>query len=129
MTVNLHDLIVEATREALDGLPANLSGMGKRQLMDHIKDQLTKIVEPIVSFSHNDKHIRDQVRSSVGSLLRDIQSRGGVVNYKTICDETNNTADVIGAGEFVATVYVQLTQTVNFIQLDMNVSRHGVQFP
>jgi len=61
-------------------------------------------------------------------FLRDIQGRRGITNFKVICDDTNNTSEVIDGNKFVADIYVKPTRSINFIQLNFVATRSGVDF-
>jgi hypothetical protein len=45
-----------------------------------------------------------------------------------VCDETNNTPDVIDRNAFVADIFVQPTRSINFITLNFVATRTGVDF-
>jgi hypothetical protein len=45
-----------------------------------------------------------------------------------VCDETNNTGDVIDRNEFRADIYIKPAHSINFITLNFIATRTGVQF-
>jgi len=45
-----------------------------------------------------------------------------------VCDETNNTGDVIDRNEFRADIFVKPTRSINFITLQFIATRTGVAF-
>jgi hypothetical protein len=45
-----------------------------------------------------------------------------------ICDESNNTSSVIDRNEFVASIFVKPTRSINFITLNFIASATGVNF-
>jgi hypothetical protein len=45
-----------------------------------------------------------------------------------VCDETNNTGEVIDRNEFVADIFVKPTRSVNFISLNFIATKTGVSF-
>jgi hypothetical protein len=45
-----------------------------------------------------------------------------------VCDETNNTAQVIDANQFVGDIYVKPNRSINFVQLNFVAVRSGVEF-
>jgi len=79
-------------------------------------------------FEFNDSFTRAQFRSLVEPFLRDVQSRRGIVDYKVVCDEKNNTAEVIDGNRFVADIYIKPARSINFIQLNFVATRTGVSF-
>jgi hypothetical protein len=79
-------------------------------------------------FEFNDAFTRAQFRNLVEPFLRDVQGRRGVTDFKVICDETNNTSDVIDRNEFVADIYIKPARSINFIQLNFVATRSGISF-
>jgi hypothetical protein len=51
-----------------------------------------------------------------------------VYDFKVICDETNNTPEVIDSNRFVADIYIKPARSINFIQLNFIATRTGVNF-
>jgi len=45
-----------------------------------------------------------------------------------VCDETNNTGEVIDRNEFVAEIFVKPARSINFITLSFVATRTGVSF-
>jgi len=79
-------------------------------------------------FEFNDDFTRAQFRNLVEPFLRDVQGRRGIYDFKVVCDETNNTGDVIDRNEFIGDIYVKPARSINFIQLNFVAVRTGVEF-
>ena len=79
-------------------------------------------------FEFNDEFTRAQSRNLVEPFLRDIQGRRGLTDFSVVCDETNNTAEVIDRNEFVADIFVKPNRSINFIKLNFIATRSGVAF-
>lgn len=79
-------------------------------------------------FEFNDQFTRAQFRNLVEPFLRDVQGRRGIYDFKVVCDETNNTGEVIDRNEFVADIYVKPARSINFIQLNFIATRTGISF-
>ena len=56
---------------------------------------------------------------SLGSFLREIQVRRGITDFLVVCDETNNTGDVIDRNEFKAEIFIKPARSINFITLQL----------
>lgn len=69
-------------------------------------------------FEFNDEFTRAQFRNLVTPFLRTVQSQRGIIDYKVVCDNTNNTGEVIDKNQFVADIYIKPSKSVNFIQLN-----------
>ena len=79
-------------------------------------------------FEFNDAFTRAQFRSLVEPFLRDVQARRGVFDYKVVCDEKNNTPEVIDSNRFVADIYIKPNRSIHFIQLNFVATKTGVNF-
>ena len=79
-------------------------------------------------FEFNDSFTRAQFRNIVEPFLRDVQGRRGIYDFKVVCDETNNTPDIIDRGEFRGDIYIKPARSINFIQLNFVAVRTGVEF-
>lgn len=79
-------------------------------------------------FEFNDEFTRAQFVNLVEPYLRDIQGRRGIFDFRVVCDETNNTAEVIDRNEFVGDIYIKPARSINFIQLNFVAVRTGVSF-
>jgi len=79
-------------------------------------------------FEQNDSFTRAQFKNMIEPFLRDIQGRRGITDFKVVCDDTNNTSEVVDANKFVADIFVKPTKSINFIQLNFVAARSGVDF-
>jgi len=79
-------------------------------------------------FEFNDAFTRAQFRSMVEPFLRDVQGRRGITDFRVVCDETNNTGEVIDRNEFIGDIYIKPARSINFIQLNFIAVRTGVDF-
>ena len=79
-------------------------------------------------FEFNDAFTRAQFKNLVTPYLRTIQGRRGITDFLVVCDETNNTAQVIDSNQFVGDIYIKPARSINFIQLNFVAVGTGVQF-
>jgi phage tail sheath protein FI len=79
-------------------------------------------------FEFNDQFTRAQFVALVEPFLRDVQGRRGVNDFRVVCDETNNTPEIIDRNEFVGDIYIKPARSINFIQLNFVAVRTGVSF-
>ena len=79
-------------------------------------------------FEFNDEFTRAQFKSLVEPFLRTVQGRRGIYDFRVVCDETNNTPDIIDRNEFVGDIYIKPARSINFIQLNFVAVRTGVAF-
>ena len=79
-------------------------------------------------FEFNDQFTRAQFIALVEPYLRDVQGRRGITDFRVVCDDSNNTGEVIDRNEFVGDIYIKPARSINFIQLNFVAVRTGVAF-
>jgi len=79
-------------------------------------------------FEFNDSFTRAQFRNLIIPYLRTVQGRRGITDFKVVCDETNNTPQIIDSNQFVGDIYIKPARSINFIQLNFVAVPSGVQF-
>jgi phage tail sheath protein FI len=79
-------------------------------------------------FEFNDDFTRAQFINIVEPFLRDVKGRRGIYDYKVVCNETNNTPEVIDSNRFVGDIYIKPAKSINYIQLSFVAVRSGVEF-
>ena len=79
-------------------------------------------------FEFNDEFTRAQFKNLVEPFLRDVKGRRGLTDFLVVCNNTNNTSQVIDANSFVADIYIKPSRSINFITLNFVATRSGVSF-
>ena len=79
-------------------------------------------------FELNDQTTRSNFVNIVEPYLRDVQAKRGIYDFIVICDESNNTPDVIDNNEFRADIFLKPTKSINYITLTFVATRTGVSF-
>lgn len=81
-----------------------------------------------VMFEFNDEFTRAEFTNIVEPLLREVQGRRGITDFRVVCDETNNTPAVIDRNEFIASIFIKPARSINFVTLNFVAVRTGVEF-
>ena len=79
-------------------------------------------------FELNDELTRANFRNIVEPYLRDVQAKRGLYGFLVVCDETNNTPDVIDNNEFRADIFLKPAKSINYVTLTFVATRTGVSF-
>jgi hypothetical protein len=79
-------------------------------------------------FEFNDTITRANFINIVEPYLRDVKSKRGITDFVVVCDESNNTPDVIDGNQFKADIYIKPARSINFIGLTFVATRTGVSF-
>ena len=112
------------------------TGLAKASAFDRINvrrlfiylEQAISAAAKDVMFEFNDALTRSSFVNAVEPFLRDVQAKRGIQEFRLICDESNNTAAVIDANEFIADIYIKPNRSINFIGLTFVATRSGVSF-
>tara|TARA_Y100000593_G_scaffold80192_1_gene149622 strand:- start:2025 stop:4343 length:2319 start_codon:yes stop_codon:yes gene_type:complete len=79
-------------------------------------------------FEFNDDFSRAQFVSQIEPFLRDVQSRRGILDFKVVCDATNNPPAVVDRNEFRGDIFIKPSRSINFISLNFVAVASGVEF-
>ena len=79
-------------------------------------------------FEFNDEITRSNFTNVVEPFLRDVQAKRGLVDFRVICDESNNTPSVVDNNEFRADIFLKPTKSINYVTLSFVATRTGVSF-
>ena len=72
----------------------------------------------------NDEITRANFVNIVEPYLRDVQSKRGLYDFLVICDETNNTPDVVDNNEF-ADIFLKPCQVYQLRRADIRCNQNG----
>jgi len=98
-----------------------------RKLFLIIEKEISKISRSVL-FEFNDQTTRSMFKNNVNPYLRDIMARRGMTDFLVVCDESNNTPEVIDRNEFVADIYIKPNRSINFVTLNFIATKTGVTF-
>jgi hypothetical protein len=91
-------------------------------------EQAIKRAAQFSLFEFNDAFTQAQFVSLVTPFLRNVQGQRGITAFQVVCDNTNNTPQVIDSNQFVGDIYIQPARSINFIQLNFVAVGTGVNF-
>lgn len=107
--------------------PSAFDRINVRRLFLAIEKRVSTLAKGVL-FELNDVATRSSFANAVNSYLAEVQAKRGVTEYLVVCDETNNTADVIDRNEFVAELYLKPARSINYITITFVATRTGVSF-
>ena len=81
-----------------------------------------------VLFELNDDFTRAEFTNIVEPFLREIQGRRGITDFRVVCDDTNNTPQIIDQNQFIASVFIKPARSINYVTLNFVAVRTGVEF-
>jgi len=107
--------------------PSAFDRINVRRLFLNVEKRARGLAEGVL-FEQNDSVTRGGFAASMTSYLSEVQARRGVVDFLVVCDDTNNTPEVIDRNEFVAELYLKPTRSINFVTVTVTATRSGVSF-
>ena len=113
--------------KTLLGKPSAFSRINVRRLFIVLEKAISTAAK-FTLFELNDEFTRAQFVSLVEPFLRTVKGRRGITDFRVVCDESNNTAEVIDRNEFVGDIYIKPARSINFIRLNFVAVRTGVAF-
>ena len=113
--------------KTLQSKPSAFDRINVRRLFITLEKAIS-VASKFQLFEFNDEFTRAQFRNMVEPFLRDIKGRRGITDFKVVCNETNNTGDIIDTNRFVADIYIKPARSINFITLNFIATRTGVEF-
>ena len=107
--------------------PSAFDRINVRRLFLNIEKRARVLAEGVL-FEQNDTITRAGFNAALGGYLSEVQARRGVTDYLVVCDETNNTPEVIDRNEFVAEIFVKPTRSINYVTVTVTATKSGVSF-
>jgi phage tail sheath protein FI len=94
------------------------------RLVAHIRRQARKLAFSYL-FEPNDQITRDNAKAAMDGMLRGIMTNRGLVDFLVICDESNNTPDVVDRNEMLIEIGIKPTKAIEFIIIPIRVVAQG----
>lgn len=113
--------------KTLQSKPSAFDRINVRRLFIELEKSISRAAK-FSLFEFNDAFTRRQFVNLITPYLRDIQGRRGIFDFKIVCDETNNTSQVIDSNQFVGDIYIKPARSINFIQLNFVAVGSNVEF-
>ena len=103
-------------QKTLLSVASSLDRLNVRNLLIYIERALERFSRNTL-FKQNDEFTRAEWRANAGPFLNSIVQRRGLLDYKVVCDESNNPPEVVARNEFQAYVLVRPTPVAEFIKI------------
>lgn len=94
------------------------------RLCAYIRRQARKLAFSYL-FEPNDQITRDNLKSAIDGMLRIVMAKRGLVDFLTVCDESNNPAEVVDRNEMVLDIAIKPVKSVEFIIIPIRVVAQG----
>ena len=107
--------------------PSAFDRINVRRLFLNIEKRVGNLGKAVL-FELNDEVTRSGFLSNINGYLNDIVAQQGITDFLVVCDESNNTPDVIDRNEFVAELFIKPARSINYVTVTFTATRTGVSF-
>lgn len=91
-------------------------------------EKATESTSKFFVFEPNTLLTRTRVVNTLRPIFENAKNTEGLYDYLIVCDERNNTADVIDQNELVVDIYLKPVRTAEFILVNFYATRTGTNF-
>jgi phage tail sheath protein FI len=114
-------------QKTLQRKPSAFDRINVRRLFLWMEKAVLAITRYFV-FEQNTLFTRERVKAAIAPILDFAKNNEGVYDYMIVCDERNNTPDVIDRNELVVDIYVKPVRVAEFILVNFVATRTGQSF-
>ena len=103
--------------KTLQSYASSFDRINVRGMFNTIERSMAKAARSEV-FELNDAYTRNAILAMYNPYLAGIKAARGVIDFMVVCDESNNTPDVISRNELRVDIYIKPNYASEFIQLN-----------
>ncbi len=107
--------------------PSAFDRINVRRLFIVLRKTISRTARSFL-FENNTSYTRERFKSTIIPFLEEVQGRQGITEFKVVCDDTNNTGQIIDENRFIGDIYIKPSRSVNFIELNFVAVRTDVEF-
>ena len=107
--------------------PSAFDRINVRRLFLYLEKATARTVKYFV-FDPNTLLTRTRVINTIQPIFENVKNTEGVYDYLLVCDERNNTPDIIDQNEMVIDIYLKPVRAAEFILVNFYATRTGANF-
>lgn len=123
----LNDGIIQEGQKTFQTRQSALDRVNVRRLIGRIKRYVYFASRQFLYEPHT-QAIREKYVKYITPFFQDLVARGGLYDFKIICDSTNNTPEVIDRNELRVKIGIKPVKTIEFIIIDLCVLNTGASW-
>ena len=104
-------------QKTLLGSASSFDRVNVRALFNTLERSLAKMAKSTV-MEFNDTYTRSRICSEIKPYLAQVQAGRGIQGFMVVCDESNNTPQIIANNQLVVDIYIQPTYVAEMIRLN-----------
>ena len=106
---------------------SDLADIFNRKTLNHIEMNLEAMMRQVM-FEFNDANTRGNVVSSIDPFLKNIKTKRGLIDYKLVCDESNNPMTIVEQDTLIIDIFLKMTHVIQQIELNFIITKASVGF-
>lgn len=114
-------------QKTLQSKPSSFDRINVRRLFLYLEKSTYKTIKWFL-FRNNTYSTRMAIVNTLDPIFRSCQQNEGVIDYKVVCSEANNTPDVIDANELKVSIFIKASRTAEFILVDFYSTKTSTNF-
>ena len=114
-------------QKTMQAKPSAFDRINVRRLFLYLQKATMNTVKYFV-FEPNTLFTRTQVLNVIRPIFEEVKNTQGMYDYLLVCDERNNSPDVIDRNELVIDIYIKPTRAAEFILVNFYATRTGQDF-
>ncbi|MAF25834.1 hypothetical protein CL634_09715 [bacterium] len=114
-------------QKTMQAKPSAFDRINVRRLFLYLQKAVMNTVKYFV-FEPNTLFTRTQVLNVITPIFEHVKQTQGMYDYLIVCDERNNTPDVIDQNELVVDIYIKPVRAAEFILVNFYATRTGQDF-
>lgn len=115
---------IYANKTAQQTPQSALSSISVREVCIYVQDNIERILENYL-FESNNAQTRMEIKTLVDTFLDMVKANGGIADFRTVMDESNNTAEVIDRNMGVIDVYLEPVRAMEILVQRLTILRTG----
>ena len=101
-----------------------LSSLNVRELVIYLQDQIEALLQDY-QWEFNTPYLRDLIKAKADTICERVKNNGGIYEYLNVCDESNNTNDVIDNEMFVLSTSIEPGRGAGKMIHELTIYRKG----
>jgi len=114
-------------QKTMQAKPSAFDRINVRRLFLYLQKAVMNTVKYFV-FEPNTLFTRTQVLNVLRPIFEEVKNTQGMYDYLLVCDDRNNSPDVIDRNELVVDIYIKPTRAAEFILVNFYATRTGQDF-
>ena len=114
-------------QKTMQAKPSAFDRINVRRLFLYLQKAVQNTIKYFV-FEPNTLFTRTQVLNVLRPIFEEVKNTQGMYDYLIVCDERNNSPDVIDRNELVVDIYIKPTRAAEFILVNFYATRTGQDF-